>query len=548
MAAVRHPLPAITPENEFFWTSGKDGVLRIQRSVPCGALLFPPTPVCPYCRSADIEIVPVSGRGTVVGATVNHHRWLPGFPPPYVIALVALEEDNRVRLTTNIVGCDPQAVTPGLRVEVRFEEREDVWLPLFTPIPGAGPGALPRDDPRRNVARPMVSREKFEEKVVISGIGQSQIGRRLMRDPLSLTVEASMRAIEDAGLRPEDIDGLATYPGVATAGGHGEGGTYALENALRLRPTWVSGGKETSGQTGSIVNAMLAVASGLCRHVLCFRTVWESTYIELRRRGKIAADEGRLEGDLAWRVPFGAASPANWIAMNASLHMKRYGTPREALGWIALNARKHAGLNPAAIYREPLTMDDYLSARMITTPFGLYDCDVPCDAATAVIVSAAETATDLASRPVWVEAVGTQITEPVSWDQGTLEHEPLLAGPAAHLWSRTALRPADVNVALLYDGFSFNCLSWLEVLGFCGTGEAKDFVDGGTRIDLDGEVPVNPHGGQLSEGRTHGYGFFHEAVVQLRGRGGDRQVKDAEVAVVTTGGGVPAGCFLLRKG
>jgi acetyl-CoA acetyltransferase len=320
-----------------------------------------------------------------------------------------------------------------------------------------------------------------------------------------------------------------------------------VENALRLRPTWISGGLETPGQTGSIVNAMLAVASGLCRHVLCFRTVWESTHAELQRQGRARHGGGLIAGDMQWRFPFGAISAANWIAMNASLHMHRYGTPREALGWIALTARANAARNPTAIYREPLTMDDYFSARMITTPFGLYDCDVPCDGATAFVVSALDAARDLAKPPVLVEAVGTQITEPVSWDQGTLEHEPMLAGPAAHLWSRTDAKRADVDVALLYDGFTFNCLSWIEALGFCATGEGKDFVDGGTRIALDGELPLNPHGGQLSAGRTHGYGFVHEAAVQLRGEAGDRQVRGAHLAVVSTGGGTPGGCFLLRN-
>jgi acetyl-CoA acetyltransferase len=190
-------------------------------------------------------------------------------------------------------------------------------------------------------------------------------------------------------------------------------------------------------------------------------------------------------------------------------------------------------------------MDDYLSARMITTPFGLYDCDVPCDGSVAVIVSAVDAARDLRRAPVLVEAVGTQITERVSWDQGTVTHEPQVFGPAAHLWTRTDLRPADVDVAELYDGFTFNCLSWLEALGFCGVGEAPAFLDGGARIALDGVIPLNTHGGQLSAGRTHGYGFLHEAVVQLRGDAGGRQVPDAEVAVVSAGGGVPGGCLLL---
>jgi acetyl-CoA acetyltransferase/uncharacterized OB-fold protein len=542
------PLPALTPENEFFWTAGRDGVLRVQRSVPCGALLFPPTPICPHCRSTDVEIVEVSGRATVVGATVNHHQWLPRLPPPYVVAIVALEEDDRVRLTTNVVGCEPEDVHPGLRVAVRFEEHGDVWLPLFAPSGDPEPGPLPAEDPAHYRSRPMASPEKFEDRVAITGIGMSEVGRRLMRDPVALAVDACLRAIEDAGLRPEDIDGLSTYPGAGIGHGHSEGGVTAVENALRLRPTWSSGGPETPGQSGSIVNAMLAVAAGLCRHVLCFRTVWESTHAELQRRGRLREPAGPVTGDMQWRLPYGALSAANWIGMNATLHMHRYGTPREAFGWIALNARTNAALNPTAIYQAPLTMDEYLGARMISSPFGLYDCDVPCDGSTAVIVSAIDAARDLLRIPVLVEAVGTQITEPISWDQGTLEHEPMLAGPASHLWSRTDLRQGDVDLALLYDGFTFNCLSWLEALGFCGMGEGKDFVDGGTRIGLDGELPLNPHGGQLSAGRTHGYGFVHEAVLQLRGDAGARQVDGAQVAVVSTGGGTPGGCLLLRAG
>src|SRR2546421_8692320 len=170
-----------------------------------------------------------------------------------------------------------------------------------------------------------------------------------------------------------------------------------------------------------------------------------------------------------------------------------------------------------------MTMDDYLSARPSTTPFALYDCDVPCDGSIAIVVSAASVAADLPKGAVRVEAVGTQITERVSWDQGTVTHEPQLLGQAAHLWSRTSLRPNDVDVALLYDGFTFNCVSWLEALGFCGFGEAQEWLDGGRRIALDGELPVNPHGGQLSEGRTHGYGFISEAVPPLRHDARDRQ-------------------------
>lgn len=321
----------------------------------------------------------------------------------------------------------------------------------------------------------------------------------------------------------------------------------ALTEALQLRPTWVSGGSDTPGQIGSIMSAMLAVASGLCRHVLCFRTVWESTHAALVRSGRWHIPDERATGMMEWRLPFGAVSAANWIACQASHYFHRYGGDRETLGWIALNARANAARNPEAVYRDPLTMDDYLNARMVSTPFGLYDCDVPVDGAVAVVVSAVETARDLAKPPVLVEAVGTQIMERLSWDQDTLTHLPQSLGPSAHLWSRTSLRPSDVDVAELYDGFTFNALSWLEALGFCEFGGARDFIDRGRGIALDGPLPLNTHGGQLSAGRTHGYGFVREAVLQLRGEAEGRQVPGARVAVVTAGGGVPSGVLLLRS-
>jgi acetyl-CoA acetyltransferase/uncharacterized OB-fold protein len=535
------PLPELTPANEWFWTSGADGRLRIQRCCECRTLVHPPVPICPRCRSRSWEPAPVSGRATIVGFTINSQRWLPGFDPPYVVANVALIEDRSVHLTTNIVGCEPAAVHVGQEVAVRFEEHDDVWLPLFEPT-GATNGEDLVGEPRRPSPRPPTSVDRFEHRAVLSGVGRSRMGRRLMVDPLSLTVDACLAAVADAGLTLDDIDGLSTYPG-GVGMGMSEGGVTAVEEALRLHPTWINGGGDLPGPGGAVIAAMLAVAGGLCRHVLCFRTVWESTFSAL----KLGRAGGRASGMHEWRAPFGAMSAANWIAMNASQYMHRYGATREMLGVIALNGRANAARNPVAIYRDPMTMDDYLSARPITTPFGLFDCDVPCDASIAVVVSDASTAPDLPKPAVRVEAVGTQILERVSWDQGTLTHEPQVLGQASHLWTRTSLRPSDVDLALVYDGFTFNAVSWLEALGFCPIGEAQAWLEGGRRIALDGELPVNPHGGQLSEGRTHGFGFLYEAVAQLRHEAGERQVAGAATAVVTSGGGTPSGVLLLQR-
>jgi acetyl-CoA acetyltransferase len=184
---------------------------------------------------------------------------------------------------------------------------------------------------------------------------------------------------------------------------------------------------------------------------------------------------------------------------------------------------------------------------MISTPFGLYDCDVPVDGSTAVIVSRADSAPDLRKAPVRIDAAGMRLAERFSWDQRR-DLTTMAAWDAAEaMWARTVLRPADVDVVELYDGFSFIALCWLEALGFFGKGEAGDFLDGGTNISLGGPLPLNTHGGQLSAGRMHGYGFLHEACLQLWGEAGERQVPDAEVAVAAAGGGPLGGCLLLTR-
>jgi acetyl-CoA acetyltransferase/uncharacterized OB-fold protein len=543
-------LPLLTFDSEFFWTGGADGTLRFRQCQDCGALQHPPGPLCTACRSADIGVTEVAGTGTLVSYTVNHQTWNPAFPPPYVVGLVAIDEDPRVRLTTNIVGCESDDLAMGTRVKVRFEEAGDLYIPLFEPAGEPEPAAVPPDgvEPtdvgRRLRPRIRPNGDRYEHRAALTGIGMSDVARKLMVDPISLAVTACQRAVEDAGLTLDDIDGLSTYPGTSADSGFSEGGVTALEASLRLRPTWHNGAPESGGSNGSIVEAVLAVAAGLCRHVLCVRTVWQSTHSELLRTGRIPMPSGPATGLSTWMAPYGA-QPVSTVAMAAERHFRLYGTTRETLGWIALNGRANAARNPRAVFQQPLTMDDYLSARMVSTPLGLLDCDPLCDGSVAVVVSAVDAARDLRHRPVRIEALGTQIVEPMEWDQGTTTHEPHVLGPSAHLWTRTDLRPADVDFAELYDGFSFNCLSWIEALGFCRIGEAKDFLDGGKSIALDGTIPVNTHGGQLSAGRTHGMGLVHEAVVQLRGDGGDRQVAGAEVGVVTTGGLTPGTVMLL---
>src|SRR3989440_2672351 len=333
-----------------------------------------------------------------------------------------------------------------------------------------------------------------ERGAVISGLGQSQIGRRIYRKPLDLTIEAALAAIDDAGLTRDDIDGLATYPGnMDMPPGFSGVGITDLHDALRLNLNWYNGGLEQPGQLGSVITACAAVSAGYANHVLCFRTVWEASAQGDKGRASVTMGGGggggfRAGGFMQWSLPFGAASAANWIAMCAQRHFHEFGTTREQLAWIALNGRRNAELNPNAIYREPMTLDDYMNVRMITTPFCLYDCDAPADGSTAFVISRADAAADFKHAAVHVEAIGSAIHGRPSWDQWDDLTTMALRDAAALLWTRTDLRPSDVDVAEMYAGFSFITLAWIEAMGFSGRGEGGPFIEGGQRIARDGEI------------------------------------------------------------
>jgi len=552
MSETRLPLPALEPETEHFWRACRAGRLELTRCRDCGWYVHPPRPVCPRCLRPDVAWEPVSGRGRVYSYTVNAQPWMPRVPVPYVIALVELAEQADLRLTTNLLGVEPQSVRVGMPVRVTFRTlTDDVALPLFEPDPDPSPPPPPAGPPRRAIA-PSIragTAQRLERRAVLSGVGQSKIGRRLFRTDLDLTCEAALAAIADAGLTAADVDGLACYPGPlgAAAPGFAGPGITDVQDALGLQLGWHGSGGEGPAQVAPVMLAALAVAAGLCRHVLVYRTVTEASAAAGTGRLGIGAGSRSVSGFAQWVIPFGAMSAANWLAMHAVRHMHEFGTTKEQLGEIALAARAHAALNPAAVYREPMTMADYLAARMVTWPFGLYDCDVPVDGSTAVIVSTADAANDLPHAPVRIHAIGTAIRSRPVWDQWEDLTTMAARDAAAQMWARADLRPADVDTAQLYDGFSWLTLAWLEALGFCARGESGPFVQGGTRIRLGGELPLNTWGGQLSGGRLHGFGFLAEGMRQLRRECGERQVADCDVAVVAAGGGPIAGCLLLTR-
>jgi len=390
-----------------------------------------------------------------------------------------------------------------------------------------------------------VSADLLERRVVISGVGQSAIGRQLDRSGFQLTIDAILAAVQDAGLTVDDIDGLAMFPGGGSANvpGYANGNIYEVQDALRITTTWRQGIVE--GMALPFYGPALAVATGQARHAVIWRTVKEgSASRSAGGRPAYGSTKPVAEGPLAWLLPVGMLSPVCQVAPYAARYMHEFGVTREQLAWIPVTQRAHAALNPDAVYRMPLTVDDYLGSRMISSPICLYDCDVPVDGATAIVVSAVETAADLRA-PVRIEAMAGVVEGRPSWEQWE-DFARVGYGAAAAMWARTDLRPGDVDVAQLYDGFTIEAVWWLEALGFCGTGEAGDFVAGGSRITLGGELPLNTWGGQLSGGRLHAaFGHTAEAVRQLRGEAGPRQVAGAEVAAVTNAGGFEAGAALL---
>ena len=391
--------------------------------------------------------------------------------------------------------------------------------------------------------------ETPEKRSVIAGIGMSRIGRKTGIPGLELTTESCRAAIADAGLEPSDIDGIASL---------GDTPLSAAAAALGIDAIDQGGGFDSGGLLAPVISACLAVGEGRARNVLVYRTV------QMMGGAIVGGDDGAptqpppdpervatlrsVMGDMEPLLVYHAYSAANWLAMHCRRHMHLYGTTKEQLGWLAINSRRNAGLNPDAVFREPMTMDDYLAARVVSTPFSLFDCDVPVDGSIAFVVTRNEYAADCPNGALGVEAVGGSAGAPAGWVDRPDYPKMASVEASAQLWSRTDLTAADVDIAELYDGFTFLTFAWLEALGFCGDGESGPFVEGATRIALDGELPLNTYGGQLSAGRMHGYWVLHEACAQLRGAAGARQVTpQPEVAAVSIGGGPIAGCMLVTR-
>jgi acetyl-CoA acetyltransferase len=381
-------------------------------------------------------------------------------------------------------------------------------------------------------------------EVAVVGVGYANPVRVGQPGIDKLTKTACVAALNDAGLVPADVDAVVQY---SFGGVRADSPTAtSAQRLLGIPDLAMYNDIMGSGPSGlaSAMDATMAIASGAADVALVYRTITrEAGHTGAPREGPNLA-----EGGMQWTAPFGYSGGIMMsIAMKMRRRMKEYGTRQEDFGTIAVNARQWGKDNDRAVLRDPISIDDYLSCRPIAEPLLLLDCDYPVSGSVAAVLTTRERAADLKATPVLVETMAYGTGSDPDW---IFAGDFVFGGTrsAGHrLWSRTSLRPDEVDVAELYDGFTHITMSWIEALGFCGIGEFGDWVEGGKTIGPGGALPLNTHGGQLSEGRLHGLGFLTEAVLQLRGQCGVRQVPNARVAVVANAHGPQTGAMLLRR-
>lgn len=379
-------------------------------------------------------------------------------------------------------------------------------------------------------------------KAAIAGIGATEFSKESGRSELRLAAEACLDAIRDAGLKPSDVDGLVTF----TADANSE---IAVQRELGIPALRFFSRVDYGGGAacGTVAHAAMAVATGQADVVVCYRAFNERSGHRFGQASPSSrADSTGLE--FSWHLPFGFATPAAWVAMQARRYMHEYGATSEDFGRVAVAMRRHASTNPKAWFHgRPITLDEHQASRWIVDPLHLLDCCQESDGGVAIVVTSAERARDLRQRPVMINAAA-QGTGPdqmmmFGYYTGDLASLPAMGNVGDTLWRQSGLGPGDVQTAILYDHFTPFVLVQLEELGFCGRGEAPDYIrDGG--IELGGRLPVNPNGGQLGEAYIHGMNGIAEGVRQVRGTSAN-QVPDVTNVLVTAGTGVPTSGLVL---
>lgn len=349
-----------------------------------------------------------------------------------------------------------------------------------------------------------------------------------------------MAALSDAGLTPADVDGMVTYTGDSN---------NEIEIARSIGTpelTFFSRIHHGGGAAcATVQQAALAIASGIADVVVCYRAFNERSGNRFGR-----TDRPPTDGGYNWYSPYGLVTPASWVAMFARRYMHEYGVASNDFGVVAVADRKHAATNPAAwFYQRPITLEEHQESRWIVEPLHLLDCCQESDGGVAIVVTSVERARDLQQPAVVIEAAAQGAAHDqesmTSYYRDDIAGLPEMGLVGRQLWEMAGIGPSDVQTAIVYDHFTPFVLVQLEELGFCGRGEAKDFIAGGN-IELGGALPINPHGGQLGEAYIHGMNGIAEAARQVRGTAVN-QIADVEHVLVTAGTGVPTSGLIVGR-
>jgi acetyl-CoA acetyltransferase len=380
----------------------------------------------------------------------------------------------------------------------------------------------------------------------IVGIGQTEFSKDSGRSELRLACEAVLAALADAGLDPADVDGICTFvmdnnPEIEVARAIGAG-------PLRFFSRVHYGG---GAACAVVMQAALAVAAGAADVVVCYRAMNERSMqrfgIGIQGRPPLPTAESAHFG---WYAPFGLLTPASWVAMQAQRYLHDYGATTEDFGRVSVACRRHAATNPRAWFHgQPITLAEHQASRWIVRPLRLLDCCQESDGAVAVVVTRLERARDLPREPAVIRAAAQGASRDqhmmTSYYRPSIGDLPEMAFVARQLYEQSGLAAKDFQTAVIYDHFTPFVLAQLEAFGFCGRGEAKDFVRDG-RLELGGALPINTHGGQLGEAYIHGMNGVAEAVRQVRGSAVN-QVPGVEHVLVTAGTGVPTSALILGR-
>lgn len=359
-------------------------------------------------------------------------------------------------------------------------------------------------------------------RIAFVGCGYTQPTRKLDKSEVDIAVEACKTAAADAGIDPADIDGINIqvhhYPPPDTA---------AIARELGMKEVrWTRDG---GMGIGAAAIAAQALDAGQCKAVVVCKVM---NTIAPVNTPQIDPSSGKVAGFDQFEVPYGLGYLMQRIGLRARRYMHHYGVTPEQIGWLCITQREGALLNPWAFMKKPLTMAEYLGSRWIADPVRLLDCDVPVNGAYAFVITRDDLAKTLRHPPIYLRAwAGT--TEP-GFVHLQSENRFGMVDFAKQLYADAGMGPAEMDLWFMYDGFSFFVLWWMENLGLVPRGEGGAYIDGGKRIAIEGEHPLNPHGGQLSEGRLHGHGGILEAVQQLRGTAGPRQTSPRNTAIISS--------------